>query len=399
MFGCLVPDDKWDKLQANCDPIPSGLTGITQSIFYLSGLVGENGPVDFYVDDVKLGPFQRDRSWIPDANLRIEDIRKRDLVIDISGRNDIDSIMLKMTKSEFYWGATMDQFMMGGEVTNIDQWFDLFNLGVARNEFKWEHIYRKQSANYGDADQMLDLFESKSVPIRGHVVFWSVDGHSPDWFEAMTDLTQKEEIAWAWVDEVINRYKNRLINWDVFNEIIHGDDFVRMFGFDFWDRVLARIRQLDPAAGLAYNDFELLSNGKGKCFLEYVGSRVGDTLDFYGLQSHMKKGINGQVNLDKLNQMAYYNGVSNRLWITEFDVDNPDVTGRAEDVHDFIRSAYSHPNVDALVLWTWLREKHRPWQDVPFNRALWENPDLVIGLELTVYIKFIELLNFIRLAE
>ena len=84
--------------------------------------------------------------------------------------------------------------------------------------------------------------ENTSVPIRGHVVFWSVDGHSPDWFEAMTDLTQKEEIAWAWVDEVINRYKNRLINWDVFNEIIHGDDFVRMFGFDFWDRVLARIR-------------------------------------------------------------------------------------------------------------------------------------------------------------
>ena len=100
----------------------------------------------------------------------------------------------------------------------------------------------------------------------------------------------------------------------------------------------------------------------------------------------MKKGINGQVNLDKLNQMAYYNGVSNRLWITEFDVDNPDVSGRAEDVHDFIRSAYSHPNVDALILWTWLREKHRPWQDVPFNRALWENPDLVIGLELTVYL-------------
>ena len=39
---------------------------------------------------------------------------------------------------------------------------------------------------------MIDLFESKSVPIRGHVVFWSVDGHSPDWFEAMTDNTQKQ---------------------------------------------------------------------------------------------------------------------------------------------------------------------------------------------------------------
>ena len=61
-----------------------------------------------------------------------------------------------MKKSEFVWGATMDKMMMNGEVSNITQvtlnlysrgyvfiqWFDLFNLGVARNEFKWEHIYR-----------------------------------------------------------------------------------------------------------------------------------------------------------------------------------------------------------------------------------------------------------------
>ena len=70
-------------------------------------------PVDFYIDDIKLAPFVRDRSWVPDANLRIEDIRKRDLRIDISGREDVDKVMIKMTNSEFYWGATMDSFLMG----------------------------------------------------------------------------------------------------------------------------------------------------------------------------------------------------------------------------------------------------------------------------------------------
>ena len=72
----------------------------------------------------------------------------------------------------------------------------------------------------------------------------------------------------------------------------------------------------------------------------------------------MKKGINGRVNLEKLNGLAGQNQ-QNRLWITEFDVENPDVTDRAADVHDFIRSAYSHQNVDAIILWTWLREPHR----------------------------------------
>ena len=46
----------------------------------------------------------------------------------------------------------------------------------------------------------------------------------------MSDIEAKEKIAWDWVDEVITLYKNKLINWDVFNEIVHGDDFVKMFG-------------------------------------------------------------------------------------------------------------------------------------------------------------------------
>ena len=79
-------------MQANCDPVPDGLSDITSTNFFISGLVANSGPLDFYVDDVKLGPFQRDRSWIPDANLRIEDIRKRDLLIDIENRNDINHI-------------------------------------------------------------------------------------------------------------------------------------------------------------------------------------------------------------------------------------------------------------------------------------------------------------------
>ena len=53
-----------------------------------------------------------------------------------------------------------------------------------------------------------------------------------------------ERIAWEWADEIVGRYKGRLINWDVFNEITHGDYFVRHFGYDFFSRVIARVREL-----------------------------------------------------------------------------------------------------------------------------------------------------------
>ena len=64
--------------------------------------------------------------------------------------------------------------------------------------------------------------------------------------------------------------------------------------------------------------------------------------------------------------------LDNRLWITEFDVENADVTERAEDVADFVRVVFAHPNTESLIMWSWLREVQRSWQPEAFNRALFE---------------------------
>lgn len=45
----------------------------------------------------------------------------------------------------------------------------------------------------------------------------------------------------------------------------------------------------------------------------------------------MKRGINGDIINEKLNIMAGPN-FKNRLWITEFDVENKDIDFRTEDV-------------------------------------------------------------------
>ena len=45
----------------------------------------------------------------------------------------------------------------------------------------------------------------------------------------------------------------------------------------------------------------------------------------------MKRGINGDIINEKLNIMAGPN-LKNRLWITEFDVENKDIDFRTEDV-------------------------------------------------------------------
>ena len=59
-------------------------------------------------------------------------------------------------------------------------------------------------------------------------------------------------------------------------------------------------------------------------------------MDFHGLQSHFKGGIDGQLVQERLNEMAGPD-MTNRLMITEFDVEEEDVEKRAEDVQDFLR--------------------------------------------------------------
>lgn len=45
----------------------------------------------------------------------------------------------------------------------------------------------------------------------------------------------------------------------------------------------------------------------------------------------MKRGINGDIINERLNIMAGPN-LNNRLWVTEFDVENEDIDFRTEDV-------------------------------------------------------------------
>ena len=63
-------------------------------------------------------------------------------------------------------------------------------------------------------------------------------------------------------------------------------------------------------------------------------------MDFHGLQSHFKGGIDGQLVHERLNEMAGPE-MSNRLMITEFDVEEEDVEKRAEDVQDFLRRVFN----------------------------------------------------------
>ena len=119
-------------------------------------------------------------------------------------------------------------------------------MGVARNEMKWESVESNMRRSNWSGDRILEYFREHNTDFRGHTVFWSVDGHSPDWYEEQEGESSQEymeEKALEWMEDVITRYSGTLKNWDVFNEVIHGNFFRRQFGKDWANKVFDRIRQ------------------------------------------------------------------------------------------------------------------------------------------------------------
>ena len=84
----------------------------------------------------------------------------------------------------------------------------------------------------------------------------------------------------------------KISNWDVFNEVLHGNFFRRNFGKSFWNKILRRIRDINPNVDLAFNDYEILSSNFAKCYITYLDDVE---IDFFGLQEMDRKILHAEI--------------------------------------------------------------------------------------------------------
>ena len=118
---------------------------------------------------------------------------------------------------------------------------------------------------------------------------------------------------------MISRYAGRIPDWDTFNEVGHGDFFKRHLGTDIWARAIARIRELDPATKIVFNEYQIQSGDAGQCFLEYLEfDNDRQNIDILGVQSHVNRPMADHV-WENLEVVAGQNR-QNRLFITEMDI-------------------------------------------------------------------------------
>lgn len=240
-----------------------------------------------------------------------------------------------------------------------------FNAAVHENALKWYSTERSPGKHrFEDADRMLDWCEQNGLALRGHAVYWGRDKLVPQWQKDMDDdalLAKLEERART----VMTRYRGRISEYDVNNEMVHCTYYRKRFGADIWRKMFAWCREADPDARLYVNDYSILTGGSlSKYCAQIQGFLDADMpVGGIGVQGHYGSKVNRQKALAVLDRLAQF-GLP--IAITEFDANTRDEAAQALALVTLYSTAFSHPAVDAILMWGFWEGAH--WRP---DAAMW----------------------------
>jgi GH35 family endo-1,4-beta-xylanase len=300
--------------------------------------------------------------WRGRADANIEHYRKRDAnltLLNAAGEPLAGAALdIHQTRKSFPFGSAIS----GGLLRN-PQWQAAFkshfNYAVLENESKWysnERTHGQES--YRQADALLDWCDANGIPVRGHCIFWEADKGPPSWLGALSTPDFRQAIENRLTSAVIH-FKGRFKSWDVNNEMLHGTFFIDRLGKEIRPWMSQQAHQIDPATPLFVNDYNILSVDQHWDHVQtdqYVAHirellRQGAVINGIGIQGHIANEDilnHPDVIRERLDKVA---ALGLPIWISEFDVADPDDKVRADKLELVYRSCYSHPAVQGIMMW------------------------------------------------
>jgi len=311
-----------------------------------------------------LTPIKAD--WEDDANARIEANRKRDVQItvkDLGGApiNNVD-VQIEQVRHNFGFGAALAYGLLYNNSNYRDFVLDHFEWAVCENEMKWiSNESTRDVETYSQSDYIANWCANNDIILRGHCLFWEQDNaQMPTWvlgppplacntYPATSEMMDEMEER---MDSIVNRYKGQIVNWDVDNEMLSDDEFA-CIGETGRAHMFQYANSIDPNCGMYMNEY--WGNSFGGCDGDEYAARangliaLGAPVEGLGIQAH--------INTSSFDPANYYNNLLNELddlglpiIATEFDTDATG-TQAADDLEDFYRVCFSHPNVEAIMMW------------------------------------------------
>ena len=209
----------------------------------------------------------------------------------------------------------------------------VFSSITAEYEMKMEPLFTGPGTYaWSAADALVSYAEAQGLQVHGHTLVWHQT--APPWLENFAgDDAAFEDIVREYITTVVQRYRGRIVSWDVVNEAfedgtgaLRNSVFRRRMGPDYLARLFHYARDADPDVLLFYNDYGTIWDPqKRAAMLAMVDDfqARGIPLDGVGLQVHIT--YNWPPLTDIVNTMDELVRRGLKIHLSELDVRvNPD---------------------------------------------------------------------------
>lgn len=309
---------------------------------------------------------------------QINRTRKGDIVIQVvnSKQQPVSGVEVKLEQitHEFEFGTALSTQMFAQGVNPNDQakYFNLskqlFNATVHENALKWYATEEQRGhVNYGDADRILSWSEAHSLPLRGHALFWEVERWNQPWLKSLSKQKLRLAVERR-ATEICDRYRGRIREYDVLNEMLHGDFFRRRLGEDIVKTMFERCHAADPNAVLYVNDYNILNGRRLDDYVQQIRSLLaqGVPIGGIGIQAHiLRENITPAQIQYSLDTLAQFNLP---IKITEFSTLANTEQEQAKILLNLYQIAFAHPMVKGIIMWGFCQKAHWVPQAAIFDR-------------------------------
>lgn len=244
-----------------------------------------------------------------------------------------------------------------------------FNAAVHENALKWHNCERSATGgfNYSTAEAIYRWCAANDIPMRGHCMFWATDRNVQGWVKELEGDALREVVERR-ARDVTSRFKVRIEEFDLNNELIFGDFYRRHLGEGIIKQMALWAKEGNPDAVLYLNEQGSLAGG-GRNAEKYV-ALVRKVLDEgvpiggIGCQGHFREMFDPekvQETLDRLGQFGL------PIKITEYDLASGDGEIKARHLREFYTICFAHPAVEGVLMWGFWEGAH--WRP---QAALWK---------------------------
>ena len=326
----------------------------------------------------------------------IEKYRKGVLVIQAPPGTEV---AVEQLRHEFWFGAALasqafgDRMPRGDRQSYLITFLTNFNAAVTENALKWHDMEpRRGDVNYRTVDSILTWAEEHQLPLRGHNIFWGIPDRVQDWLKGLPDAELRETLKARAID-IGRRYRGRFAEYDLNNEMIHGNYYEERLGPEITGQMANWVREGDPKAVLFLNDYDILTGVRLDDYLKQIRLLLDQGVPIGGI------GVQGHLHAESFDPKALHNALRKLsefklpIRVTEFNIPgqrskyykdrtlrltDAEEMAKAQSLVDYYKICFAYPQVEGIMMWgfwegaNWIPVSslyRRDWTPLPAAKA------------------------------